>query len=103
MVWRPPWPPSSLGPCWPGRDRVSRISVTIITFNEATNIRECLESVAWADEIVVVDAESRDETVAIAREYTDQVFVNPWSGFTDRKSTRLNSSHIQKSRMPSSA
>jgi glycosyltransferase involved in cell wall biosynthesis len=69
---------------------VSRISVTIITFNEATNIRECLESVAWADEIVVVDSESRDETVTIAREYTDQVFVNPWPGHQEQKNVAVD-------------
>jgi len=69
---------------------VSRISITIITFNEATNIRECLESVAWADEIVVVDSESHDETVTIAREYTDKVFVNPWSGFKAQKNVAVD-------------
>lgn len=69
---------------------MSRVSVTIITLNEAANIRECLDSVAWADEIVVVDSESRDETVAIAREYTDKVFVNPWPGHQEQKNVALD-------------
>ena len=56
------------------------VSVTVRTFNEESNIRECLESVAWADEIIVVDSESRDATVEIAREYTDRVIVRPWAG-----------------------
>ncbi|HHL72142.1 MAG TPA: glycosyltransferase, partial [Bacteroidetes bacterium] len=43
------------------------ISVILITRNEVENIRECLESVQWADEIIVVDAESEDETAEIAR------------------------------------
>lgn len=58
----------------------TNISVTIRTFNEEMNIRDCLESVAWADEIVVIDAESTDSTVAIAREFTDRVIVRPWAG-----------------------
>lgn len=56
------------------------VSVTVRTFNEESNIRECLESVTWADEIIVVDSESSDATVAIAREYTDKVIVRPWAG-----------------------
>lgn len=56
------------------------VSVTVRTYNEERNIRECLESVAWADEIIVVDSESYDTTVEIAREYTDKVIVRPWAG-----------------------
>ena len=44
------------------------------------NIRDCLESLIWADEILVVDAFSTDETVAIAREFTDRVILNAWEG-----------------------
>lgn len=61
------------------------VSVVVITLNEEDRIRECLASVAWADEIVVVDAGSDDETVALAREYTDHVVVRPWSGFAAQK------------------
>jgi len=57
----------------------------IITKNEEKNIEACLESVQWADEIVVVDAESTDATVAIARKYTDKVYVNPWPGYSNQK------------------
>lgn len=56
------------------------ISVTVRTFNEALNIRDCLESVRWADEIIVVDAQSTDDTVAIAREFTDNIIIRPWAG-----------------------
>ncbi len=56
------------------------ISVTIRTFNEEKNVRECLESVTWADEIVVVDSESTDATVDIARKYTDRVVIQKWLG-----------------------
>jgi len=56
------------------------ISATIITKNEEANIAECLESVSWADEIVVVDSVSDDRTVDIAKQFTDKVFVKPWHG-----------------------
>ena len=51
---------------------MAELSVIIITRNEAANIRACLESVAWVDEIIVVDSGSSDDTVAIAREFTPQ-------------------------------
>ncbi len=50
------------------------ISAVINTRNEENNIRYCLESVKWCDEIIVVDMESEDKTVAIAREYTAKIF-----------------------------
>jgi len=58
----------------------TKISVTIRTLNEEKNLQECLESVAWADEIVVVDANSTDGTVKIARQFTDRVIIQPWLG-----------------------
>jgi glycosyltransferase involved in cell wall biosynthesis len=61
------------------------ISVAIITHNEAERIRECLQSVIWADEIVVIDAESTDATVPICREYAAAVHVRPWPGFARQK------------------
>ncbi len=57
-----------------------RISVTVRTFNEEKNLQECLESVSWADEIVVVDSLSTDNTVAIARKFTDRVILQKWLG-----------------------
>ena len=62
-----------------------RLSVVVITLNEEDRIREALASVAWADEIVVVDAGSEDKTVAIAREFTDHVTIHPWHGFAAQK------------------
>jgi glycosyltransferase involved in cell wall biosynthesis len=62
-----------------------RLSVTIITLNEEKNIRGCLESVKWADEIIVVDSGSTDRTLEICREYTDRVFINPWPGMNEQK------------------
>ena len=61
------------------------ISATIITFNEAENVREACASVAWADEIVIVDSESTDATREIATECGARVIVNPWPGFAIQK------------------
>ncbi|HEX5734679.1 MAG TPA: glycosyltransferase family 2 protein [Blastocatellia bacterium] len=62
-----------------------RISATVITFNEEANIAAALESLAWADEIIVVDSESEDRTVEIARRFTDRIFVREWPGYSAQK------------------
>ena len=66
------------------------LSICIICFNEETNIRRCLESSTWADEIIVVDSMSQDKTVEIAREYTDNVYQRAWSGYIDQKNLALS-------------
>lgn len=66
------------------------LSVIIITHNEAERIRDCLQSVSWAEEIVLVDAESQDATVAIARAFTDRIFIQPWPGFSRQKQFALD-------------
>lgn len=68
----------------------ARLSAVVVTLNEEERLRACLESVAWVDEIVVVDAESRDKTVQIAREFTDHVVVRPWPGFAAQKNFALH-------------
>ena len=57
----------------------------IITKDEERNIAACLESVRWADERIVVDAESRDRTVEIAKQHATQVHVRPWPGYGPQK------------------
>lgn len=66
------------------------MSVCIICYNEASNIRRCLDSVTWADEIIVVDALSHDGTVEIAQEYTDALFQRAWTGYADQKNVALS-------------
>lgn len=61
------------------------ISATIITHNEAVNISRAIRSLDCADEIVVVDAESRDATRDIAARMGAKVVVHPWSGFVTQK------------------
>jgi (heptosyl)LPS beta-1,4-glucosyltransferase len=64
---------------------VPKLSVTIITKNESADIAAALASVAWADEIVVVDSGSSDGTVAIAQHYTPRVVVREWPGYIAQK------------------
>jgi glycosyltransferase involved in cell wall biosynthesis len=64
---------------------VPKLSVIVITRNEAARIGPALESVAWADERIVVDAESTDDTVAIARQHGARVEVRGWPGYAAQK------------------
>ncbi len=64
---------------------VPPVTATVITKNEAESIADALKSLSWADEIVVVDSESTDDTVAIARQFTDRVYVRAWTGYVDQK------------------
>ena len=72
------------------KDSDARISVTLITLNEEKNICECLQSLSWADEIVVLDSQSDDRTVEFARRYTDRVFIEPWSGQGTHKNRAID-------------
>jgi glycosyltransferase involved in cell wall biosynthesis len=60
---------------------MSKLSVYVIAYNDEPNLRACLESVAWADELVVVDSYSTDATETIAREFTDKVYQHEFQGF----------------------
>ena len=70
-------------------DKDNSLSVCIVTYNEEDNIRGCLESVSWAEEIIVVDSLSNDRTTEICREYTDRVIQRKWNGYIDQKSFAL--------------
>lgn len=61
------------------------ISAIVVCFNEEDRIRDCLESLKWVDEIVVVDSYSTDRTVEICRAYTDRVIQRPWPGYREQK------------------
>lgn len=69
---------------------MEKISVIVITKNEEKNISDCLKSAEWADEIIVIDSESSDRTVEIAREFTDKVFIRKWEGYVAQKRYALS-------------
>ena len=59
--------------------------MAVVTLNEEDRLRACLESVVWAEDLVVIDAGSSDKTVAIAREFTDRVQFRAWDGYGTQK------------------
>jgi glycosyltransferase involved in cell wall biosynthesis len=67
-----------------------RVSATIICKDEERNIEDCLRSVSWCDEIVVVDSGSADRTVELARRHTPHVIHNPWPGYVAQKNFALD-------------
>lgn len=65
---------------------MKKISVCIICKNEETKIADCLASVSWADEIVIVDSGSTDNTLEIAKKFTDKIFIeSDWQGFGEQR------------------
>lgn len=69
---------------------MAKISVLVIALNEEKNIRDCLGSVSWADEIIVVDSGSTDATKSIAAEFTDKVVQNRFRDFSSQKNFALS-------------
>src|SRR5208282_1266022 len=71
------------------------LSIAIITLNEERNLGRCLSSFRFSPhlfqeiQVIVVDAESRDNTVALARERGAQVFIRPWQGYADQRNWAL--------------
>lgn len=65
------------------------LSVIIIVKNEADRIETCLRSVAWADEIIVLDSGSVDDTVERCKKYTNKIFIMDWPGFGLQKNRAL--------------
>jgi glycosyltransferase involved in cell wall biosynthesis len=64
---------------------VPKVTATIITLDEAANIDAALSSVQWADEVVVVDSGSADDTAERARRHNARVEVRPWPGYSAQK------------------
>jgi len=67
-----------------------KLSAILITKNEEANLERCLRSVAWVDEIIVVDTDSTDATVEIARSFKAKVYSPEWKGFGPAKQYALD-------------
>lgn len=65
------------------------ISVTIITLNAASHIEDCLHSVQWANEIIIIDSGSTDNTIEICKQYTSKIYITDWPGFGKQKNRAL--------------
>ena len=66
------------------------IAAVTITKDEERNIAACLETLKWVDELIVVDAQSVDRTVELAKAYTSRVHVRPWPGYGPQKIFAMN-------------
>ncbi|MGE5860121.1 MAG: glycosyltransferase family 2 protein [Ignavibacteria bacterium] len=69
---------------------MEKISIIVITKDEEDSITDCLKSVDWADEIILVDSGSRDQTVELAQKFTSKIFVKAWEGFFAQKKYALS-------------
>lgn len=69
---------------------MTRLSVVITTFNNAETLRACLDAVCWADEIIVLDSHSTDETRQIAAEFTDGVPQHEFLGYSKQKQMAID-------------
>ena len=69
---------------------MDNISAVIIAKNEEANIPECLKSISWVNEIILVDAESTDKTVELAKNFTSKIFIRKWEGFAKQKEFALS-------------
>lgn len=67
-----------------------KISVVIISKNSAKYLKKCLKSVNWADEIVLVDNDSTDQTIEIAKDFGVKVFEHDWLGWAKQKNLAIS-------------
>jgi len=71
------------------------LSVIVIVKDAAKDIQRCLESVKWADEIIILDSGSQDNTLEICRQYTQNIFSTDWPGFGIQKNRALDKAQGQ--------
>ncbi len=68
----------------------TQLSIAIITFNEEERLAECLQSVNFANEIIVVDSNSTDKTQSIAKQFGANIHQVPWQGFGPQKQAAID-------------
>lgn len=66
-----------------------KVSGVIICRNEERNIEECIKSIQWCDEIIIIDSFSSDNTLGISKKYTGSIYQNEWKGFADQRKFAL--------------
>lgn len=69
---------------------MANISAVVITHNEEDNIKDCLQSISWAEEIIVIDAHSDDSTVEMSMKFTDKVYLRKFDNFSAQKNYGLS-------------
>ncbi|MGD9824635.1 glycosyltransferase family 2 protein [Desulfobacter sp.] len=79
-----------MSPFTAGNETAGKLSVYIIAYNEAEKIKDALNSVAWADEVVVADSFSTDDTAKIAEDYGARVVQLPFEGFGKLREDAIN-------------
>jgi len=62
-----------------------KISAVVMIYNEERQIRECLKTITWVDEIVICDSFSTDRTVEICREFTDRIYQREFDNFGNQR------------------
>jgi glycosyltransferase involved in cell wall biosynthesis len=65
------------------------LGALVLTYNEADNISDCLESLDWIEEVVVIDSYSQDNTVELAKEYTTEVYQREFDDFASQRNFGL--------------
>jgi len=71
---------------------MNALTAVVITYNEESNIEDCLQSLTVADEIIIVDSNSSDKTVELAKKYTEKIFVVDWKGYAAAKNYGIDRS-----------
>ena len=71
-------------------EKMAKLSVIIITKNEAKIIRKCLDRIQWADELLIVDSFSSDDTVALCENYTEHVYQRAFDDFQNQRNYALD-------------
>lgn len=66
------------------------VSVIVLTKNEEANLPDCLKSLDWAAQVVVVDSQSTDQTLAVAKKYKADTYLRPWPGYTAQRNFALS-------------
>ncbi len=67
-----------------------KLSAVILTYNSEDNINRCLQSINWADEIIVIDSFSKDKTLEIVESYKARIFQNEYKGYSKQLEYGIN-------------